>query len=72
MITPTVTEIPRTMSSVSRDTFLFGAEAAIPRSQAAPRPATLRTVARAQPHIGVLAAQRRAMSAHAATFARAA
>ena len=72
MITPTVTEIPRTMSSVGRDTFMFGAEAAMPSSEAAPWPAKRRSLAPAQPHIAVLAAQREAMSAHATTFAHAA
>lgn len=72
MITPTVTEIPRTMSPVSRDTFIFATGAALPGSEAAPWPARLRSVAPAQPHTALLAAQREAMSAHATTFARAA
>ena len=69
MITPTVTEIPRTMNAVSRDTFIFGAGASLSRSEAPAWPAR---VAPAQPHIAMLAAQREAMAAHATTFARAA
>lgn len=75
MITPTVTEIPRTMNPVSRDTFLVGAGASLPRREAATWPARVRNVAPAQRHapaLAVLAAQHHARSAHATTFAHAA
>lgn len=80
MLTPTVTEIPRPLDGVSRDTFIAGAGAAVPSSRSLSRPRTSRprSIAPAQvvgarrgAHIS-LAADRRAGGSRATAFAQAA
>jgi hypothetical protein len=70
MLTPTVTEIPRTLSAVGRDTFIDGADP-VPHSRPRSRPAA-RTLRVAQaPSMGHLP-RAAGPAASAMTFPRAA
>lgn len=77
MITPTVTEIPRTLNAVGRDTFIDDA-AAVPhgRSWSRPTAARTRSVAPAQAdsvrHLPVAARSAASTGARTMTFTRAA